>query len=487
MERHLLSAAIGLLVPLFAALTPVHAEPGKMFYESSQGGSINEDGTPTPLLQSRELLRVWENPGNTAVGAANTNKIFMNRCAGGCIVTSGNTDSTTNRSSIGGGQLSAFSQGDATWNNVMQCMREVFGPFNVVITDVDPGTAPHFEIMVAGQPQQIGLGGGVGGISPFTCNSYIPNSLVFVFDVWGGNVEEICSTAAQELAHSFALDHVIDPSDPLTYFGFNGRRRFKDAQVQCGSDCVGGQSPFGAACSGPNQQSHVCACGGNTQNSVQTIKALFGNGLPTPPTVKINNPKVGQQVMPGFPVQADVTDDQGVAKVELRVDGTLVLSLATGPYAFNAPATLGDGTHTAEITGIDVFGAVTKKSVQVIIGKPCGKPADCPKDTDTCIGGRCVPGPGAQGGLGSTCVTGTECASGNCVNSTDGGFCVEDCQLGAGQCPEGFGCLENGEGGVCFPGYDDGTGGGCSSSNGGPIGFGLGFAAILFVRRRRRS
>ena len=38
--------------------------------------------------------------------------------------------------------------------------------------------------------------------------------------------------------------------------------------------------------------------------------------------------------------------------------------------------------------------------------------------------------------------------------------------------------------GVCYPGFDDGSGGGCSTS-GGSIGLGLGFALFVATRRRR--
>ncbi|MBV8758843.1 MAG: hypothetical protein JO257_16260, partial [Deltaproteobacteria bacterium] len=39
--------------------------------------------------------------------------------------------------------------------------------------------------------------------------------------------------------------------------------------------------------------------------------------------------------------------------------------------------------------------------------------------------------------------------------------------------------------GVCWPGVDDGSGG-CDVAPGGAIGSGLLFAALVFVRRRRR-
>lgn len=457
--------------------------------------TLIESDQPVPLKAGQRLVRVWSDidPGVTAV-AADTNVIYLNRCLGGCDVVRGNTDAAASpdRSSIvgsGSHTLSAFSRSDAVWNGVVQCMQQVFGPFNVVITDQDPGSAPHFEIMFGGTSRQLGMGDGIGGVSPATCATYIPNSLVFVFDVWGNDVDEICATAAQEIAHSWSLDHTTEASDPLTYFPFNGRRFYKDGAENCGSDCINGVlQGYGIPCTGPGQQTRSCICGGNTQNPTAEIKALFGDGTPTPPNVKITRPQTGDNVAPGFPINTEVTDLQGVQRVELFIDNQAVQTLTTGPYAFNAPSDLGNGTHTVKVVGYDVFGASGEATVQVVIGEPCGKPADCPNNTDTCIGGRCVPGPGVQGGLGSDCSAGQSCSSGICTATTEGSYCTESCQLGAGQCPSGFGCLDTGLNngtGVCFPGFDDGTGG-CSSGSGAPIGFGLAFAALLVVRRRKR-
>jgi MYXO-CTERM domain-containing protein len=452
----------------------------------------------SPAFAERPVpTRVWEDiQPERVLEAANTNKIFLNRCVGNCMVTQGTTDSRTNRSTVprvGQASLSAFSRGDTVWNNVVSCVRDVFSPFGVEILTTDPGpTVNHFEIMLAGTPGQLGLGSGTGGVSPFNCNvEYIPNSLVFVFDVWGNDVEDICATAAQEIAHSFRLDHVTDASDPLTYFGFNGRKRFKNAQVQCGSDCVGGEGPFGQTCtgSGPSgPQNHTCTCTGqNTQNSVQVITALFGTGTPTPPNVEITQPKTGDNVMPGFPVAVAATDDNGISMVELRVNGMMVGAVTQFPYVFNAPTTLGDGTHTVEVTGYDGFGASTKKMVQVIIGKPCKKPSDCPNDTDVCVGGRCVAGSGVEGGLGTTCAVNGDCRSDQCASDAEGQkFCVEVCDLEKDECPDGFGCIMAGAGGVCWPGAGDD--GGCQSNgSGGTAGavLGLTFFALLFTRRRR--
>jgi hypothetical protein len=438
-------------------------------------------------------------------GLAAYKTIFLNRCAHGCTVTPGSTDSRTDHSSLAQGtsQLAAFSGTDAQWQQIVDCVKDTFAVTGATITDVDPGTADHFEIMVAGFSSDIGLQADIFGVSPYACGTsgdYLPEALVFDFanqfyanpGAFGpnSNEEEICATAAQEISHALKLDHVTISSDPMTYNEFVGRRYFTNGPAQCGSDCVNGSGPFGQTCSGQN---HVCACtGSETQNEVTTLQGLFGVGPGTPPTVTITNPASGANVSPGFPIAANATDNgpQGVTKVELYIDDQLVDMLTRGPFAFNAPTTLASGTHTIQIVAYDAQGTPGKASVDVAIGMPCQKPSDCSPSTDTCIGGRCVPGPSVQGGLGTKCTGSTDCASGQCASDGTTMYCVDMCTKG--QCPSGFGCeIPTGMmSGVCWPGFDDGSGssgGGCAVAPGGAIGSGLLFAVLVFSRRRRRS
>jgi Big-like domain-containing protein len=462
-----------------------------------QGDSIVEAPSPAPLAVRPRPAMVWEaiDPAS-ATTQVNSHIIYLHRCTGaGCTVVQGNTNSTTDpvHSSLGHGVLGPFTQSNDTWNTVVACMKELYAPFNVELTETSPGTAPHFEIMVGGRPQDLGMAAGIGGVSPFSCVPYIPNSVVFVFDVWGNDAEEICATAAQEIAHSFALDHGTEPSDPMTYFAYKGRRRYMNTQIQCGSDCdKNHRSPLGATCSGPDLQQHACACGNGaqTQNDVQVISSLFGDGGSTPPTVKILGPKVGDTVTAGFPITINATDDIAVASTELRVDGALIGTQRTSPYAFTGPAALANGTHIVEVTAYDGAGAAGRARVEVIVGPGCQSPSDC-ADSQTCVGGRCVAGPNVAGGLGTTCAAAADCTSWQCANDSGTRYCVESCT--AGQCPAGFGCRDDGQGGgVCWPGFDDSTGG-CAIGSGGagqlPIGalvLGLGFAGFVLRRRRAR-
>jgi len=39
---------------------------------------------------------------------------------------------------------------------------------------------------------------------------------------------------AQEIAHSYGLDHQMTPSDPMTYLPYDGDRTFQDHMASCG-------------------------------------------------------------------------------------------------------------------------------------------------------------------------------------------------------------------------------------------------------------
>ena len=130
--------------------------------------------------------------------------------------------------------------------------------------------------------------------------------------------------------------------------------------------------------------------------------------------------------------------------------------------------------------------AVTKNGPAAAAG-----PKPCACDVETQTKGTWDQAALKCTGLGTECTSGTECASGQCAQSSEGAYCVEPCMLDADQCPSGFGCVDANAGdgmGICFPGA--GEEGGClsaGSGSGAPIAFGLGFAAFVFARRRRRS
>jgi uncharacterized protein (TIGR03382 family) len=366
----------------------------------------------------------------------------------------------------------------------------VFRDFNVQIVTTRPASpASYLEIMVGGTPQQVGLSAGYGGVAPFKCQSYEANALVFDFaNVYNGAVEDICATAAQEIAHTWSLDHSTDKTDPLTYYTYTARKYFDNVAQQCGSDCVNGISPNNQQCTGSPPQLHPCSCTGqSTQNSYQKILSNFGMGQPAPPTVTIKYPNNNQDVAAGFNVTAEVSSIYGgQSKAQLLVDNQPVLTINSPPYAFNAPAGLTPGAHTVTVIGTDFHGVTAMTSITAQVVASCTKPGDCPNNTDVCAAGLCEPGSSVQGGLGTTCTDNTSCASGQCAADDTGKMlCTVSCDPAtSGACPGGFDCLQAGASGVCWP---SSGGGGCDASGGGPLMFGLAALAGLLVTRRRRG
>src|SRR4051812_13555164 len=80
---------------------------------------------------------VWQADPEAADLTSRT--IYLNRCRGGCVIHAGQESAGANTSSIlsvGVGNFSEFKYGDDEWNQVVQCVRETYAPFNIkVVTD----------------------------------------------------------------------------------------------------------------------------------------------------------------------------------------------------------------------------------------------------------------------------------------------------------------------------------------------------------------
>jgi len=196
-----------------------------------------------------------------APARAATTVIYLNRCAAGCTITPGFDDSRTDTSSIVSQTqvLSAFGHGDTSFASVLACVQSLFAPFDADVTDADPGSADHFEIDIAGTPQQLGLQAGVLDISPLTC-SVVSNGMAFAFaNTIGDDPQQICVAAAQTVGNLVGLEFVT-PSCDVMGFSLTGcqPKGFLDEASQCG-----------------DTMPHACICGGTTQNSYQRLLATL--------------------------------------------------------------------------------------------------------------------------------------------------------------------------------------------------------------------
>ena len=418
--------------------------------------------------------------------------LFLNGDGGVLHGTGGSTweeDSSANKSSIsdaGDHNVPGYEYGDASWAEVVQCMREEYARFNIEVTDVDPGSTPHVEVIFAPRfssvsPSQARYDDFVGGIAPSACEP-LNGVIAYTFtSLWGNSPRDICETAAQESAHAFGLDHEFLCEDPMTYLSGCGRKSFQDVDAPCGED--------GA---------RTCSCGGSTQNSVRVLYSVLGSrGDGGPPTVEISNPTDGATVQQNFLIDVQADDEIGIAKVDVFLDGGQLASDATPPYGFRAPGGLEEGDHDVTAVATNFSGQTDETTVRVNVAPPCSNENNNCADHYVCLQGACVPGPDFEGGLGAPCGDGITCAVGQCGSDGTDQLCVGGCTVDdSSTCPGGFDCLDAGGAGVCWPNGEDiddgGASGGCAAAVGArhaPTFAGLAFLALfglVAVRRRRR-
>lgn len=97
---------------------------------------------------------IQEGLGGTPANAAGI--LFLDRCVANCVYHQGFDSSINNTSSIIGGTrtLLPFDHGDAAWAEHLACVQASFAPYDITVTDVDPGAVAHWEVPVAGTPTQ---------------------------------------------------------------------------------------------------------------------------------------------------------------------------------------------------------------------------------------------------------------------------------------------------------------------------------------------
>jgi hypothetical protein len=108
---------------------------------------------------------------------------------------------------------------------------------------------------------------------------------------------------------------------------------------------------------------------GNTASSAP-ISVMTANTPPdtTAPTLSISSPASGATVSGIATVSASASDNVGVAKVELFVDGTLYATDTAAPYSFAwNTAQASNGSHTLLVVGTDAAGNAGSITQTVVV------------------------------------------------------------------------------------------------------------------------
>jgi hypothetical protein len=100
----------------------------------------------------------------------------------------------------------------------------------------------------------------------------------------------------------------------------------------------------------------------------------------TPPTVSITTPLSGATDSGTVSVQGTATDNVGVTKIELDVDGTAVATTTVSPFSFSWSTTaVANGSHTLTVKASDAANNVGSASVSVTVSNLITPPP--PPDT----------------------------------------------------------------------------------------------------------
>jgi len=392
------------------------------------------------------------------------------------------------------GQTGAMA--DAEWDAIVECVKEVYSPFNTMVTDVKPTSPTFHHSVVGGTPTQLaGLDTNIGGISPGVGCNAVDNLVTFTFanTQFGGSGQNriwyVCAVIAQESAHSYSLDHSYSfpgarsaCNDPMTYReDCGGQKFFRNDQATCGE-----------------YDARPCSCGA-TQNSHLKLLSVFGAGTPTTPkpTVTVNPPAGGSI---GVSVTATAFSKRGIAKLELFLNDYKWAETkgnafgSTGQpeasYALLVPAGVPNSTYDIKVRALDDLGNYTDSAtVTANKGAPCTSADTCLKG-QLCEAGKCF-WEAPTGAIGDACTYPQFCESGICQGTAEQTICTQVCIPGViDSCPEGgeFTCIETNPGtGICF--FADTDTGCCSTGTGetpwAPGALGLGILGFLVIRRRR--
>lgn len=474
----------------------------------------NESGGPAlppvlgagPRLAVPTPIELYATPHAQIAGT-----IYLERCRGTCTITQGPNDARALVSSIpmkptstiaeyknGAGQTGP--DADAEWDALVQCMREVYSPFNVRVTDVKPTNETYHMAIIAGGPADIGFGPDILGVAPLASDcSPQDNVISFSFanahqqTEFTSRVNNLCWTAAQESAHAFGLDHQYEflgdkrssCNDPMTYRNdCGGQKFFRNASASCGEF-----------------QARACRCGSSQNSHVKLLTVFDPSGaapLIQPPTVALTLPKATDTTL-GSSVAADAGSKRGVSKVELFINGfkwAEVKGAAFGAagqanpssYPIPVPASLPNSIVDVKIRAFDDLGNFTDSAVMTVTkGAPCMTADTCAKG-QKCEAGRCFWEP-ATGELGDECEYAQFCVSGICRGTAELQICTQDCVPGVSDaCPSGYSCVPTeANSGICFVADDGGC---CSTSRGrapwAPIAIATLTLGLLVVRGRRR-
>lgn len=319
-------------------------------------------------------------------------------------------------------------------------MEAIHAPYDIYFVLTRPASGNYQRLIFGGTCASVSGGSTCAGVAVMDCGDSMLRNIGYAHPA-GLRYTDLVTTAAQEMAHAYGLNHTTDNMDIMF------------PQLQNDVRPVG----YGA---GPIPMDETGCGGAIFQDSHALLLGTvgpFGQDV-TKPTVSITAPGNGELVAEGVDVTIAVTasDDEELVSVSAELDGMDLGALTAAPFEW--PVTgLDRGEHTIVVRALDASDNAQSATLTFHVGE-CVLGTDC-GDGFTCQDNLCVEGTGPGGGdgnLGDPCTGNEDCASGICGTVGGDSRCTEQCDTD-GDCPTGFECLT---GGACWQTGGGGGGGG---------------------------
>lgn len=328
----------------------------------------------------------------------------------GAQITKSNTsDATTNSSFIGGGAVPPFDGDQATRDQVVALVTQLYAAYDIQVVTSRPASGDYDMALVGGTPADLGLAysSNVTGVAPMDCDDKLPRDIAFVFSdsikaLTSASMyaRRVAETAAHESGHTYGLPHSDVGCDLMSYSSCAELKTFLDQTMPMQSDSYG-------------------KCGLTSMNSHQLLLGTLGPAPTQPqppappadteaPKVAITSPAAGAKVGTSVTVKASITDDTGVTKATLLADGQALKSLASPPWELTA--SLAAGPHTLVVEALDAAGNKGSATVVVTVETalptpPPGGGTEPPPSTGDTQAPRVTIGSPAEGATVATTLT----------------------------------------------------------------------------------
>jgi len=258
---------------------------------------------------------------------------------------------------------------------VIQVFKDAAAPFGLRIAyeEPPPKHLPYSQVMMGGTPSLI-LGPGSNGVLGVSCNLDCGDrwlrDTTFAFTEESNNVGVLGTTALQEAAHSFGLDHIDGQNNIMYPIATLGAKVWADT-------CT----PYKPTSNPPNigcQYVHKEFCPDGSQNDVAELTAYFGVNTPDTeaPVVNLLSPADGAELKAGdtLMIEVEVSDNfEGYGWVLQVPELKQELQAYGGQKKWSFPAPP-KGVYTIRVEALDHDGNVGFDEAKIYVDQEAPAP-----------------------------------------------------------------------------------------------------------------